>query len=191
MNMRSNVITCSLLCLVALPLYAQTMAVNIQERSSGETSISQGGKTKVSLDVRDSTRLWAIKAIARQAGLRPAFNSSDSKQLDARITIKFANTPALDAVNAVLKGSTLVATLASDGVTLMVRPVMKEESTKPANETGTVIGVVVDSATKKALQGATIGIAGVKLSTLTNEKGGFTLSGVPLGPQILTVKLVG
>lgn len=143
----------------------------------------------ITLEVKDRTVLWAAEAIAREARLKLLVNGSN-KQLQNKISISFKGTRAMDALVEVLKGTGLEAKLASGGETVMIRTrdiVASEQS----QSTGIITGVVHDSSTGSPISGATIAIAGTKLSALTNEKGEFTVQGVPTGSHVVTVRLVG
>jgi TonB-dependent receptor len=60
-----------------------------------------------------------------------------------------------------------------------------------AQETGILTGVVSDAGTSKFLEGAEVGVAGTELRTATAREGTFTLRGVPVGPQKVTVSYPG
>ena len=60
-----------------------------------------------------------------------------------------------------------------------------------ADSNGVVAGRVTDSASGQGLVGATVKVQGGSLSTITSDSGRFTLKGVPLGKQVLTVRLFG
>ncbi|MEI6947736.1 TonB-dependent receptor [Paraflavisolibacter sp. H34] len=60
-----------------------------------------------------------------------------------------------------------------------------------AQQSQTVKGLVLDRASEKPLQGATVSLQGTALATLTNAEGRFALAGVPLGRQRLAVNFSG
>ncbi len=64
-------------------------------------------------------------------------------------------------------------------------------SAAQAQYTQTVRGSVVDQLLQKPLEGATVSIPALNLSTLTGSNGSFRLSGVPLGVQQLVVSFSG
>ncbi len=122
--MRFNGVMYGLLCLGTLPLQAQITSSTFPgaavQGNSQATRLQSRSDTRISLEARDSTRLWLIKMIAQRAGLKPTFNGG-AAQLDERIDVRIVNLPAFKAVLEVLKGSNLLAKLAPDGITLMVR----------------------------------------------------------------------
>ena len=60
-----------------------------------------------------------------------------------------------------------------------------------ADSSGVVAGRVTDSTSGQGLVGATVKVQGSSLSSITSDSGRFTLTGVPLGKQVLTVRLFG
>ncbi len=180
--------------------FAQTPEpVTSKSRPKSETraeSPQYGPQARVNLEIRDSTRLWIIKAIAQQARLQPTFIDGTSA-LDTRIRISLIDLKALDAVRAVLKGTTLSATVASDGVTLMIRPTSKEEPKQPDSTVGkvtgfgTITGSVTDSTSGKPVVGVTVTISDIEKSAVTSDKGVFLINNVPAGSHTLTAKVLG
>ncbi len=144
---------------------------------------------RVSLDMRNSTRLSIIKALAQEAQLKTTF-IGDMKALDSRINAKFSDVDVMDAIREVLRGTGLSAKMASDGVTLMIRP---EATSKDGVQvtTGEVAGVVIDSSTRKPLSGVTITVAGTQLGATSDASGRFVISRVPSGAHELLIKLLG
>ncbi|AHG91214.1 TonB-dependent outer membrane protein, SusC/RagA [Gemmatirosa kalamazoonensis] len=58
-------------------------------------------------------------------------------------------------------------------------------------ETGTVSGVVTDSATGAPVSGAQVGITGTALGTTTGTTGRFTIANVPVGTHTVQVRMIG
>ena len=59
------------------------------------------------------------------------------------------------------------------------------------SEIGTVQGKVLDSTANTGVAGAQVFVAGTVIGTLTDAEGGYSLSGVPAGEQVVTVRLIG
>ncbi len=59
------------------------------------------------------------------------------------------------------------------------------------SEMGTVQGKVLDSTANTGVAGAQVFVAGTVIGTLTDAEGGYSLSGVPAGEQVVTVRLIG
>ena len=150
-----------------------------------------GMQSLVTLVVRDSSVLYAVNELSRQAHLRPIYN--DGPLLAKRhVTVRLVNVRAAEAFASVLAGTGLSATMAGDGETVVIgippgHPVVR--FTQPAG--GAIRGRVVDSATGAGLGGATIRILGTTLSTISSDSGHFLLKGVLAGEQVLSVKLFG
>jgi TonB-dependent SusC/RagA subfamily outer membrane receptor len=111
--------------------------------------------------------------------------------LAQRVTVQIKAMPIMAALESVLHGTGLTATLASDGETVMIRDSTKDSDARARVSGGVVVGRVVDSATAQGLGGAVVQVVGTKLSALTTDSGRFTLRSVPAGEHRLAVKLFG
>ncbi len=58
-------------------------------------------------------------------------------------------------------------------------------------ETGTVQGRVLDATANAGVAGAQVFVAATMIGALTDAEGGYSLSGVPAGERIVTVRLIG
>jgi TonB-linked SusC/RagA family outer membrane protein len=58
-------------------------------------------------------------------------------------------------------------------------------------QTGTITGTVSDSTSGETIPGANVLVAGTQMGTPTNGDGEFTISGVPVGDQLLQVTFIG
>ncbi len=61
----------------------------------------------------------------------------------------------------------------------------------PAQQTGVVRGVVVESGTQHPIPGAQVFVKGTSKGSLTNDRGGFVLSGVGVGQVTVRVESIG
>ncbi|WP_428276918.1 YfbK domain-containing protein [Candidatus Palauibacter sp.] len=59
------------------------------------------------------------------------------------------------------------------------------------SETGAVRGTVLDATAGVGVAGAQVFVAGTTIGTLTDADGGYSLSGVPAGERVVTVRLIG
>ncbi len=64
-------------------------------------------------------------------------------------------------------------------------------STLFAGVTGKVTGVITDAATKEPLIGASVSLVGTSMGAVTDEKGRYTISNVPVGTYTLRITTVG
>jgi TonB-dependent SusC/RagA subfamily outer membrane receptor len=140
------------------------------------------------LDLKNVPVPEAVHKIVSQAGL--ALGWSQSKvPLRGKVTVVLKDIPVDDALRKVLQGTGAVAKMSSDGETVMI--VAEHAGAGQEEATGIVAGRVVDSANEEGVKGATVTVVGTKLSAVTSESGAFVLRNVPVGKQVLTVKLFG
>ena len=149
------------------------------------------GMPLVTLSVRDSTLAYAVDMVVHQAHLRLSYDVN-SRLFARRVTANVDHVPVMDALAVVLKGSGLVAKMAPDGETVVVRGQARPATTGQTRlGGGTIDGRVSDSASGQRLGGVAVKVAGTTLAAVTSDSGHFTLTGVPSGEQVLAVKLFG
>ncbi|HXC26303.1 MAG TPA: carboxypeptidase regulatory-like domain-containing protein, partial [Gemmatimonadaceae bacterium] len=149
-----------------------------------------GLSAPVTLMLQDSTLEFTVRALAHQARLRPVFDKA-SPIFDRRVSVRIVEASVKDAFATVLQGTGLVATLAPDGESVVIRPFGSTAAERSRTAAGKITGHVTDSASGAGLGGAQVRIEGIKLSTVTSDSGHFTLKDVPVGDQVLSVKLFG
>ena len=158
--------------------------------AGGSPMSAQPDGRRVTLTVRDSTIEYVVGALARQAHLQPAF--VDSPVLQRRVTVQIADIDPMEAIASVLRGTGLVAKLAADRQTVVIRAQSGGGvSDQRRFASGIIAGRVTDSANGQGLGGASVKVAGTKLSAVTSDSGNFTLRDVPAGEQVLDVRLFG
>ena len=150
----------------------------------------RGTASRVTLRVQDSTVAFVIRSLAHQAHLRLQFDEA-YPQFAKRVTLAVVDRQVMDALALALQGTGLTARLASDGETVLVRPLTGSSASRVAQASGSVTGRVTDSASGAGLGGAAVRIAGTKLSAVTSDSGNFTVRNVPAGDQLLAVRLFG
>lgn len=192
--------SCGLLLLVGGNLVAQQVSsVNTQEPTavSGITIGSLSNQERksvvqktISLSLKDTTLRHAILAIARESGRQITFDN-ELPQLSERISAEIKNAKVMDALATVLKGKNLVATIANDGSTIVVRGNRPQGGTNDSKSKGQISGKVIDSASQAAISGATVVIVGTEISTITNLDGSFVLPNVPEGEHLVSIRLIG
>jgi TonB-linked SusC/RagA family outer membrane protein len=64
-------------------------------------------------------------------------------------------------------------------------------ATLAAQQTGTIVGTVIDAGSQRPLQSAQVFIPGTAVGALTNQSGRFLLLNVPAGPQTIRTVLIG
>ena len=112
--------------------------------------------------------------------------------MDTRVSVRFDHTDVMDALKTALKGSGMVATLASDGETIVIHTPGESHGTSVRLASGIIAGRVADSASGQGLSGVQVQVVGIKgLSAVTSDSGNFTLRNVPAGDQVIAVRLFG
>lgn len=150
------------------------------------------GQKKVTLILQDSSIKYAITELARQAGLQPVMD--ENPELKKRITVKLNDVNVLEAFQTVLRGTGLQARITSNGTIVMIRTESDSLSTTDDEERKpgvTVTGRVIDSATGNPLPGASIRISATSFSTISSERGTFSIPDVQVGTHSVVIRLVG
>ncbi len=144
----------------------------------------------VSIVVRDSTVLYVIEQIAKQSNVRVAFDQA-LPAFKSRVSVNLVNTNVSDALTAALKGTGLIATVASDGQTILIRPrVGSAKKPSQVPDTGVVAGLILDSVTSKPIRGVAISVVGLRVSAVSGDDGRFAMK-VPGGGQTIRVQILG
>jgi TonB-dependent SusC/RagA subfamily outer membrane receptor len=151
--------------------------------------LSQNTSKRVTLSVRDSSVGAVIRAIGKEVDRPVVFNGTDPR-FQQRVTVRLVKATIEEAFTTVLKGTGLVATVASDGTTIVIQGEMPRNSAAQS-ATGVVTGRVIDSATQKGVAGVTVTVVGSNLSVATREDGGFKFDKVPTGEQSINARILG
>ena len=169
------------------PMRAQ-VTYNVFPANPGSATAEQPTPTvaHVTLVLRDSTLEYVVRALAHQANVRLVYDNTNPLFAKA-VSVHVTDLPIMKALTNVLQGTGLKAQVAPGGEMIVIRP----GSVAAKAVGGEVTGRITDSASGAGLAGATVHVAGTKLSALSSDSGHFTLKGVPGGDQLLTVKLFG
>ncbi len=176
-----------------------TMGVPAQQTLKGPGTEQQESDrraaAKVTLTVKDSSLLYVVTEIARQAKLKVVYRDA-AKVLARRVNVKLVDQPVMEAFTTVLAGTGLISTLAPTGNTVGIRARDTTEAGAKASrvagdETGVVAGRVTDSATTRGVEGAMVLIVGSGQKTVTDKDGIFQIRNVRAGSYVLTVKMFG
>lgn len=119
-----------LLLLLATPLQTPPVIARVASATFTQPAVSQTGP-RVTLTVRDSTLVYVVNELARQVHLQP-FYKNDAI-LDKRISVHIVNAPVSNAFAQVLQGTGLVATVTSDGQTVVIREALAREALAKAS----------------------------------------------------------
>lgn len=176
----------------AVPVQAKTYTV-FPAKAAGSIAAMQptghGITAHVTLVIRDSTIKYAVNELARQAHLQPVIN--ETQVLGKRISVRLVDVNVMDAFAIVLHGTGLVARLATDGETVVIRQANSVTTDRARIQGGLIAGHVADSTTGRGLKGVSVRVAGAKLTTVTSDNGEFSLRNVSPGDQLLQVRLFG
>lgn len=145
----------------------------------------------VSLDKKERTLEEAILSILKQGKLRAVYQT-EHPAFSRSVSQKIANKPVMEAIHDLLKGTGLVARLAPNGETVLIREVSPTViNTPPRQQFGVISGRITDSATGKGLPGVTLKVGGETIHAVTSETGNYRLRNVPVGVHTIEVRGVG
>lgn len=147
----------------------------------------------VSLSVNDSSVQYILRSLALQSGRSVIWDTSDPR-FSKKVSVKISEEEIYDAIQIAIKNSDLIANVASDGTTIMVRAKSDSAQQKQKEDTtpiGIVIGKIVDSSTKIGIPNVTVSLVGTKLGTTSDASGSFKILSIPPGSQTISVKLLG
>ncbi|HXC25352.1 MAG TPA: hypothetical protein VNU46_05500, partial [Gemmatimonadaceae bacterium] len=119
-----------------------------QRTSSGAEQPTNPGTDLVTLQVQDSTVAYVVHSLVHQAHLRLLYDF-DNPVFARRITARVDHEQLMHALAVVLKGTGLVARIASDGETVMISGGSIPSSVKLG--AGIIVGRVTDSSSGMGL----------------------------------------
>ncbi len=162
---------------------------NVQIYSRGGTATQRQAQRQITtLELNNVTVADALRAIAKQADMY-LFSNWTETPLTKRVSVKFDKTPLHKALETLMAGTGASAQIASSGEGIII--VRNGEKPTAQDSVGILIGRIVDSVSGKGLPGATVTIVGIKISTVTSDKGSFTIRNVPVGEHTVVVKILG
>ncbi len=174
-----------------LPEKTSMVSNHDEDARSGIKRIEQLLSAKVSVKGTGSTIAALIEIIANQIDLRVNY-AETGDIITQRVSVNLQNVSAINAIKTILTGTGLEVVPLSDGRTVVIRPVRRgSEKTDTTKSGGSVSGRVVDSASKGGIEGVIVTIVGTNLKVVTDKKGGFQFANVPIGSQIVSVRLMG
>ncbi len=193
--MRFTLPSCSPLLLgivFAFPgaVVAQSIPASSYMVGYGNDAVQQKQAKSVTIDAKNRSIESILNEIVEKANIR-LFFSSENPELQIKKSIVLNKVSPLDAISAVIRGTNLVSGKTSDGQGIMIRS--KSDSTTKSATIGkaSIVGVVTDSVTKKPVVGATVTIAGLNITKVTDEKGAFRFNDIIPGKHRVSVKMLG
>ena len=127
----------------------------------------------------------ALKTIAKQAGLELMY-SDELLPSGGRVSLRAEGITVAAALTDILLGAGVDVVFTNRGSAALV----KRSAVAPP-QTGTITGRVIDSKTKRPIQGARVTIEGSNVSAITDEAGEYRLTQAPEGTHTLIVRRLG
>ena len=126
----------------------------------------------------------AIAALAKAAGVSLTFDPT-LPGLDRHISAKFERSPAASALAHLLDGTPIQAMVSRAGQIVLVA------RGAAASRTGVIDGTVRDAATGMPIPGARVDLVGTRFTTVTRERGDFSIGVIPSGSYTVRITRLG
>ena len=194
----SRTLVVSTSILIGSVAFVQAIAAAVPSHSTRHASTSAAHSAQqgtsplervVSLDVHNVRLEAALESIDRQAHLGLAYTAR-LVPLDKRVTVRLDSVSAGHALEVVLRGTGISATVTATGSVMLEKPASVKATSSRLQE-GMLWGRVLDSATAQPLEGAVVGVKGTSISMTTNEVGAFLFLHVPDGVKTVTARHFG
>ncbi len=176
-----------LVMIAASGAYAQQQIAKETVTTRNDAAMQALLERRVSVSLDQVSLDRAIQSVAASANVRVVFRADDVKQYSKLITLELSDVPLSTALNRILAGTRLEVGPGSK-TTLVIRNGSARERTQSG---GTITGRVIDSATRKGIQGVSVAVPGTRIVVVTNDRGEFTLSGVPAGTHQISLRIFG
>lgn len=164
-------------------------AVATTPRSSVDTRVIDEVLSRpVSINVSRVPLVQAIDAIAASAGVFVQYRRQTIQAYNTPVTLHVTKMALRDVFGRVLAGTALRVVVNSKEQVTIVDDAQGADSTPEAR---VLVGRVLDSASGRGLQGATVSIRETSATAMTSEQGTFRLTRVPSGLIHLNVRLLG
>lgn len=145
---------------------------------------------QLTLSLENASIERILDSIAKVTGMT-VLRNSDEINLEKRVSVKFENLRVDEVLKRLFAGTGYEGVVSNNAKTILLRN--RTGSTPPGQgkETGGVSGIINDSASKAAIEGATVSIPRLNLSTVTGPDGRFSLSDVPAGQHQISIRSFG
>jgi len=148
-----------------------------------ETPATELLRRPVSLDLDRTSLRQALKALAHTAGIRIIFQEQTLPADPAVVSLHAARMPLGVALDHVLHGTGLTATVVTDDVVSIKAP-----GAQDAPDDGVITGTVRDAATKQPLRGVQVVLDDAKNGVATDDAGTFRIASVATGHHVLHIR---
>ncbi len=184
----------SLACLVAISVVAQEPSTSTSERAKDRAldmndRIGDQHDSLVSVNFVATPILDALNEVSRQSGI-PINYVKETLPSNARVTLRAKRMKAIDVIAALLNGTGLRV---GPGLPGSLKLVAKDTTVAVQTDNGNEIikGVVVDSSTGTGIPRAVIVLNPGNYTTLSNDKGIYSLRVKNPGKYVVSVKAFG
>jgi len=160
-----------------------TASLSAQDVAASERTAVMTRPQLVTLSVKNEPLEAVLQLIAQQAKLTVAYGTYLDQKSRA-VTLSMHDVPALDAFAKALEGTGLAAHIVAQMV--VFAPLENVDAA-----TGVITGTVIDAKTNRGMRGATVLLDNANKGVMTDDKGGFRITGVSAGTHILRVKMIG
>lgn len=147
----------------------------------------------VSLVSKNESVGTILKDLARQANINITY-SRKIVPVDKRIeSFEVKEMPISQALNKVLEGTDLIAVVNANGHAVVAKkePVKSFDQDTTQMARGSIKGKVIDSVSLTGLERVVISIASLNITTKTDSKGFYKITGVPYGEHSITFRVLG
>ncbi|HEY8468097.1 MAG TPA: TonB-dependent receptor, partial [Longimicrobiales bacterium] len=144
----------------------------------------------VTVDALNAPLGEVLAQISTQADLALIYGT-DIVPVDRRVTVRFREMPAGDALRRVLAGLDIDITHAGRSQVVLAKRERPAERAAPAQETGRVAGRVTEEGTGNPIAAAEVWLAGTSWRALTGADGRFLIDRVTPGEYTLRVRRIG
>lgn len=142
---------------------------------------------KISISVSDKSVIDVLKEIGKKSGLRIYF-STDHEDLKKIISLNVTSVTPIEAAEKATENTNLKVARTADGKGIMVGA----GSTVNNRKSIAVTGVIIDSVTGAAIEGATVQLAGIPGTVVVTDRNGtFRIQAPEPGSFNLSVRLLG
>lgn len=185
-----------LLTLVAFFLTASTAEAGVSQlsaQSAGSKSPVTSERLsvlakKVTVNMKDRSLRSVLAEIDRQVGGLGLSYAPATVPLERVTTLIVTNVTAREALASALAGTSLRIEEGPQGQVLLLQ---SQGNATARQVTGTVRGIVTDSATRQPLSGVNVSVMGTKLSAVTDKAGTFSIAGVSPGSNSVNARIPG
>lgn len=192
MRLRRSAYSSLLLGVVAFasPGYASAQSLPGGSFNNEMEDLVQKQTKSVSIVAKNRSIESILNEIVEKTNVR-LFFSTENPELQKKTSLTLEKVSPIDAVNAVIRGTNLIAGKTADGQGIMIRS--KSDTTKSSQDTGksAIVGIVSDSSNSQPIVGATVTIVGLKRTVVTNDKGVFRFENIPSGRHQVSVRMLG